>query len=157
MDKLVVIDQVIRILEREIEQGTKASKEAFEAATDADAYSDGKYDTRSLEASYLAGGQAQIVKELGEALQEFRLLRAQHYIEPPSNQIGLGSLLEIELKGSTVWYLLGPGGGGLDLQVEDEEITVLTLFSPLGQAVVSKLEGDTVDLPEGPVTIKRVL
>ncbi|MCZ6674915.1 MAG: transcription elongation factor GreAB [Verrucomicrobia bacterium] len=157
MDKLVVIDKVIKILEREIELGTKASREAFDAATDEDAYSEGKYDTRSLEASYLAGGQAQIVKELGEALQGFSLLRAQHFIEPPSKQIGLGSLLEIERKGSTGWYLLGPGGGGLSLQVEDKEITVLTLHSPLGNAVVSKLEGDTADMPEGPATIRRVL
>jgi len=157
MDKLAVIDQVIAALEEEIEVGSKASREAFEAATDEDAYSDGKYDTRSLEASYLAGGQAQIVKELGDALQGFRLLRAQHFIEPPSKQIGLGSLIQVESQVKTSWYLLGPGGGGFDIEAEGNAVTVLTLHSPLGEAITSRSEGDSIQLSDGEGRILKVL
>ena len=156
MDKLFVIDQVIKKLEEEIEVGSKASREAFEAATDEDAYSDGKYDTRSLEASYLAGGQAQIVKDLGDALQGFRLLRAEHFIQPPSQQVGLGSLVEIEIQSNSNWYLIGPGGGGFDVDVDDKSVTVLTLHSPLGETVSSKTQGDAIQLPNGEATIKTV-
>ena len=157
MDKLVVIDQVIKALEAEIEAGSKASREAFEVATDEDAYSDGKYDTRSLEASYLAGGHAQIVKELGAALQGFFLLRAQYFIEPSSNQIGLGSLVEIESGSKRTWYILGPGGGGIDVDLNFATVTVLTIHSPFGQSVSSKTEGDVVELPAGSATIRSVL
>lgn len=157
MDKLVVIDQVIAALEAEIEIGCKASREAFAAATDEDAYSDGKYDTRSLEASYLAGGQAQIVKELGDALQGFSLMRAQHFIQPPSGLIGLGSLVEIEANSKRTWYILGPGGGGMDIKVKGDTITVLTLHSPFGQSIATKSAGDEVEIASGPLTIKTVL
>jgi transcription elongation GreA/GreB family factor len=156
MDKLAVIDHVIKALEREIEIGSKASRDAFEAATDEDAYSDGKYDTRSLEASYLAGGQAQIVKELGDALQGFSLLRAEHFIQPPSKQVGLGSLIEISQKESSTWYILGPGSGGIDVDVDGDSVTVLTVHSPFGQSVASKMEGDVVELPDGLATIRSV-
>ena len=61
MDKFKVIEKIVKKLEEEIEISKKASMEAFDTATDIEAYSDGKYDTRSLEASYLAGGHAQIV------------------------------------------------------------------------------------------------
>lgn len=157
MDKLTVIDEVIKKLEEEIEIGVKASREAYDAATDEDAYSDGKYDTRSLEASYLAGGQAQIVKELGDALQGFNLLRAQHFIQPPSNLAGLGSLLEIKTDSTSTWYILGPGGGGLDVEVGGTTFTVLTLHSPLGEAVASKESGNRVELPEGTAEILQVI
>lgn len=157
MDKLAVIEEVIKALQHEIDIGSKASREAFEAATDEDAYSDGKYDTRSLEASYLAGGQAQIVKELGDALQGFNLMKAQHFITPPSNQVGLGSLVEVQGAKSKTWYIVGPGGGGMDVEVNDTTFTVLTLHSPLGQSLTSKSKGDEVELPESTVTVLQVL
>ena len=157
MDKLAVIDEVIKALQHEIDIGTKASKEAFDAATDEDAYSDGKYDTRSLEASYLAGGQAQIVKELGDALQGFNLMKAQFFITPPSSQIGLGSLVELQGVKTKTWYIVGPGGGGMDVEVNGTSFTVLTLHSPLGQSLASKSKGDEVELPNGTGSILQVL
>lgn len=157
MKKPAVIDGVISALEKEIEQGRRASREAFDAATDEDSYSDGKYDTRSLEASYLAGGQARIVKELGDALQGFKLMRSQHFIQPVSKQTGLGSLVEIETDGESSWYILGPGGGGLDVVVDETTVTVLTLHSPLGGKLAGKTTGDPVALPAGKGTVKSVL
>jgi hypothetical protein len=157
MNKLKVIEQVINVLKEELVLATKAQRETFEAATDEDAYSDGKYDTRSLEASYLASGQAQIVKELGSALQAFNLLRAQQFIQPPSHRASIGSLLEIKYKDSSFWYLLGPGGGGLEVECENTMVLVLTLHSPLGRKVVTKQVGDSFELPEGEGTIVQVI
>jgi hypothetical protein len=157
MDKLKVIDQVINALNEEIAVAIEAQQETYEAATDEDAYSDGKYDTRSLEASYLASGQAQIVKELGDALQAFNLLRAQSFIQPPTQQVSLGSLLEIKSNNTSSWYLLGPGGGGLEAEFENKQVLVLTLHSPLGHEVVTKQTGDSVKLPDGEGIIVQVI
>ena len=43
---------------------TQAALDAHAAATDPGSKAEGKYDTRSLEASYLARGQAQQVAEM---------------------------------------------------------------------------------------------
>jgi len=157
MDKRKVIEQVVKKLKKEIEIGKKASKEAFDTATDDEAYSDGKYDTRSLEASYLAGGQAQIVKELGDALQGFNLLKAQQFIQPPSKQVGLGSLLEIQSKSGSSWYIIGPGGGGIEVEVDGCLVTILTLYSPFGEAVASKQTGEIIELPNVKAEILKIV
>ncbi|MDA0346609.1 MAG: hypothetical protein O3C43_04570 [Verrucomicrobia bacterium] len=157
MNKINVIDKVITELKEEIALAMKAQHETFEAATDEDAYSDGKYDTRSLEASYLASGQAQIIKELGDALQAFKLLRTQQFIQPPTQRANLGSLLEIKSDNTSAWYLLGSGGGGMEVIVENLPILVLTLHSPLGQKVVNKQVGDSVTLPDGEGIIVQII
>lgn len=149
MEKLKVIERIISYLEKEVELATKAQRETFEAATDEDAYSDGKYDTRSLETSYLAGGQAQLVKELGEALQGFRLMKANHFIQAPSSQAGLGSLIQMKQDNEELWYLLGPGAGGTEVDIENQTVTILTLHSPLGVSISGKTSGETVQLPIG--------
>jgi len=46
-----------------------AAREAHAAATDPDAKAESKYDTRGLEASYLAAGQAKQAETLAEAIQ----------------------------------------------------------------------------------------
>jgi len=157
MDKFKVIEKIVKKLEEEIEISKKASMEAFDTATDIEAYSDGKYDTRSLEASYLAGGHAQIVKELGDALQGFNLLRTQQFIQSPSDQVDLGSLLEIKNENGSCWYILGPSSGGLEVEVDDCTVTILTLHSPLGEEVASKKAGESVQTNDGLMEILRVI
>ena len=157
MDKFKVIEKIVKKLEEEIEISKKASMEAFDTATDIEAYSDGKYDTRSLEASYLAGGHAQIVKELGDALQGFNLLRTQQLIQSPSDQVDLGSLLEIKNENGSCWFILGPSSGGLEGEVDDCTVTILTLHSPLGEEVASKKAGESVQTNDGLMEILRVI
>ena len=157
MDKLTVIDSIIKHLEEEVDLASKAQRETFDAATDEDAYSDGKYDTRSLESSYLAGGQAQLVKELGQALQGFRLMRANHFIQSPSRQVGLGSLVNIEQGKESYWYMLGPCAGGTDVEVDGQQITVLTLHSPLGRSIAGKSEDDNIQLGGSKAKVVQVV
>lgn len=156
MEKLKVIETIIGYLEKAVVQATRTQRETFEAATDDDAYSDGKYDTRSLEASYLAGGQAQLVKELSEALQGFRLMKANFFIQASSVQAGLGSLVHIKLDAKEFWYLLGPGAGGTEVEIGNQTVTVLTLHSPLGASVSGKTSGETVQLTIGLAKILTV-
>lgn len=94
MNKNAVIDQIIRFIQEEITHASEAAKDAFEYATDADAKSEGKYDTRSLEASYLAGGQAQKAREWKDAYDDYLQLKTRLLLEPPSRQAGLGSLIQ---------------------------------------------------------------
>ena len=84
-------------------------------------------------------------------------MKAQHFITPPSLQIGLGSLMEIKGSNSNTWYIVGPGGGGMDIEVNGTAITVLTLHSPLGLSLASKREGDEVEMPESKATVLQVI
>ena len=75
MTKSAVLAAILAHLEIELEALLKGAKASFAAATDPDSKAENKYDTRTLEASYVARGQAQRVTELQEALHAFGALQ----------------------------------------------------------------------------------
>jgi hypothetical protein len=74
VNKQDVLDQILSVLSTELASLTRAAQGAFAAATDPDSKAENKYDTRTLEASYVARGQAQRVAELQEAVRAFGAL-----------------------------------------------------------------------------------
>lgn len=123
-----------------LERGARAS---FEAATDPDSRAENKYDTRTLEASYVARGQAQRVAELQEALHHFQGLAHQTL---PSTEIRLGSLVTFD---DGQMYVVGPAAGGTEVNLGDKEILVITPSAPLGQKLMGKKAGDVIELRPG--------
>jgi transcription elongation GreA/GreB family factor len=122
-----------------------AAKAAHEAAIHEQNIPDNKYDTLSLEASYVAQGQANRAQELKHALQAYRNLILQQFSEGSS--IRLTALVTLEAEDQTVkTFFIGPQEGGLKLQLGGEEILVITPGSPLGSALIGKCLGDEVEL-----------
>lgn len=123
----------------------RAAREAHAAATDPGSKAEGKYDTRSLEASYLAAGQARQVDDLAEAVRVFDSLHLPEFsLEDP---IDGGALVEIDLRGETQHFLLVPTAGGLVVDHEGWEITLLTPESPLYRKLLGMQVGDSSDDP----------
>lgn len=118
----------------------QAAQEAHAAATDVGSKAESKYDTRNLEASYLATGQAKQVEDLAEALRLFEAFDVSA-IEI-SDAIVMGSLVETS---SGSWFLLAPSAGGLEITYEGRVVTVLTPSSPLYQKLLGKKKGDVLD------------
>ncbi|MFM2220730.1 MAG: hypothetical protein RLZZ553_478 [Verrucomicrobiota bacterium] len=116
-----------------------AAQEAHAAATDVGSKAESKYDTRNLEASYLASGQAKQVEELAESL---RLLEAFDVMSIESDlHVVMGSLV---MTSGDDWYLLAPSAGGLEILHDGYLITVLTPSSPLYQNLLGKNLGDSI-------------
>lgn len=106
--------------------------------------SEGKYDTRSTEASYLARGQAWRVVELR------RLVAWIEAFEPqPREQVTIGALVRVEPGG---WLFLAPVGGHT-VSVGDQRVRVISPASPLGQAMGELEAGDAfeVETPRGEI------
>ena len=57
---------------RKLSALSKALLDSSAAATDPGSKAEGKYDTRSLEMSYLAAGQARQAEALGEGIEKLR-------------------------------------------------------------------------------------
>jgi hypothetical protein len=124
---------------------TRAAREAHAAATDPGSKAEGKYDTRSLEASYLAAGQARQVDELASEVALFEALSLPAFgIDDP---IDAGALVEVDLNGETTHFLLAPAAGGLAITHEDREVTLLTPSSSLYQKLLGLQTGDSLDDP----------
>ena len=122
-----------------------AAKTAHEASKDPENIPDNKYDTLSLEASYVAQGQANRAQEIKRALHAYRTLELQSFSEDAP--IRLTALVTLEAEdGETRILFIGPEEGGLKLSLDGAEILVITPNSPLGNDLIGKCVGDQVNL-----------
>lgn len=138
--KAILLEQIRSELRAKLLRLKQAAEDAHAAATDAGSKAESKYDTRNLEASYLASGQAKQVEELAESLRMFESFDVM--LGNGSGAIVMGSLVETS---GGAWFLLAPCAGGLEIVCEGREVTVLTPPSPLYQKLLGKRHGDAIE------------
>ena len=144
--KSELIEMVRCELRSRLQVLSKAALEAHAAATDPDSKAEGKYDTRSLEASYLASGQARQVEEMSEALRVFEAWEAVDF--SMEEAVDAGALVEVDVGGEGEWFLLAPASGGLVIEHQGCEVTLLAPESPLYQKLLGMRVGETADGPQ---------
>lgn len=142
-----LIASICKELRGRLERLSKAAMDAHAAATDPGSKAESKYDTRSLEESYLATGQAKHVKELAATLRVFENLRLRDFTS--DEEIDAGALVEMKPRGSreNTYFLLAPSSGGLEVIHEGREITLLSPGSPLYEKLVGRRSGDELEAP----------
>jgi transcription elongation GreA/GreB family factor len=146
--KLDLVKLICGELQARLKRLAKAAIAAHEAATDPASKAESKYDTRSLEESYLATGQARQVKELAETLRTFENLRLRDFTQ--DEPIDAGALVELRKHGSKqkIYFLLAPAAGGLEIVFKKNEITLLSPESPLYTKLLGKTVGMTIESPD---------
>ena len=143
------MDVIRKQLGDQLERLTRAAKESQQAATDPDSKAESKYDTRNLEASYLAAGQAKQVEELAQAVSMFERLSLPDY--SGMGAAGPGALVELNIKGESNWFLLVPAAGGLEVNDGERVITLLSPESPLYQQLLGCSVDQVLERPAGRV------
>lgn len=144
-DKLLVIAALRSELEQRIERAAARAEQARVDATHAEARAENDKDTRGLETSYLARGQAMRTEELAETLHRVRLLSPRTFTE--DDPVGLGALVRTELEGgeARTFFLLDVAGGTeLVLAPAGPSVWVVSPSSPVGRALIGRLVGDEV-------------
>ncbi len=144
MNKRTLLKAIITQLQTELATFTRAAKSARSEATDEQSRAENKYDTRGLEASYLAAGQARQVAEMESAIAAFEALPVRAFA--PGEDIGMGALVELEQNGERLNYFIGPCAGGTEAVCGKREVLVLTLQSPLGGQLQGRKQGDQLEL-----------
>lgn len=142
MDKKTVIEMVVAALVRDLRVLVTSVQSSNEEASHEQNKPENKYDTRALEASYLARGQSRQVVELERAIQEFQTLSSAPW--QAGAPIDIGALLVLKSGRTEDVYLLGPKGGGVEVVCDGTTVTVITPQSPLGRLLVEKMEGETI-------------
>ena len=147
MNKRAIIKKITDKLVGELEVYFRAAQFSRAEATHESNKAENKYDTRGLEASYLARGQSKQAAELEAAIAEFEKLDGRKFA--PGEAIGLGALVELEHAGEKTVYFLGPRAGGTEIIHDRKEIFVITPQSPLGEQLLGKKAGDQPQLNFG--------
>ena len=139
MTKRLVIQKIIETLQSELETYVRAAEFSHAEATAEENRAENKYDTRGLEASYLAAGQANKIVELEESIAAFDALRERKFNE--AEGIDVGALIEISLDGERAHFFIGPSAGGLEIEIRGTEVLVITPQSPLGSQLKGAKQG----------------
>ena len=141
VDKRALVKKIIAQLDAELAAYARSARSAHEEATHEQSKAENKYDTRGLEASYLARGQSRQAAETEEARRQFESLSLRAF--GPDDPIDLGALIEIEMNGATIRYFIGPRSGGMEVQLGNDEIIVITPQSPLGAKLHGRKRGES--------------
>ncbi|MDX9793604.1 MAG: transcription elongation factor GreAB [Kiritimatiellia bacterium] len=148
MTKKDVHQRFVEKLSAELEEISAAVRNSISMATDEAHRAESKYDTFSLESSYLARGQSQRVEELRFALDRLQALSVKELTR--ESVIQHGSLVRLESAAGNVRTLyFCPGGGGEQVAVDGVEVCIVTAASPLGKAVLGKRLGATFEIKIG--------
>ncbi len=158
MNKRAIIQKITAKLVAELEIYFRAAQFSRAEATHESNKAENKYDTRGLEASYLARGQSKQAAELEAAIAEFEKLGVKKFTD--GDAIAVGALVELEHGGENSIYFVGPRAGGTEVLHDRKEILVITPQSPLGEQLMGKKTGDQPQLNFGgakqPAKILRV-
>lgn len=135
---------IVERLTADLDVLVQAAKTAHEAAIDEENIPDNKYDTLSLEASYVAQGQANRAQEIKSALHAYRELALLSFDE--TTPIRLTALVTLQAEcGTEKTIFIGPQEGGLKLKLGCEEVLVITANSPLGSELIGRTLGEEVE------------
>ena len=147
MNKRAIIQKITAKLVSELEVYFRAAQFSRAEATHESNKAENKYDTRGLEASYLARGQSKQAAELEAAIAEYQKLGVRKFAD--GELIAVGALVELEHGGESSFYFLGPRAGGTEVIHDRKEILVITPQSPLGEQLMGKKSGDQPPLNFG--------
>ena len=144
LSKQTLVQAIQAQLQKEFATISQAAQAAHEAATHEESKPEDSHDTRGLEASYLAGAQANRAAELKNLITLYNMLPIKDF--SLGDPIDLGALIELELDNQKSLYFLVSQGGGLKVKLEGRLIQVITPQAPLGDALIGKKSGDAVEV-----------
>jgi transcription elongation GreA/GreB family factor len=145
MDKRELRDELLRALSQTLSELERAHGATVEGATHAEAKPENDKDTRALEQTYLARGQALRVVEARTEIAEVRAMPLRAFGE--GSRVALGALVEVTEGEAARSYFIAPGGGGTRLA--SGRVDVVTPKSPLGRALLGKEVGDVIEVKLG--------
>lgn len=140
VDKHELVRAIIQKLRDDLVLYQNAAGAARAEATDEQSKAENKYDTRGLEASYLARGQSRQAAEINESIKAFQKLALREFSS--SDAIDVGAVVELKNFNETSTYFIGPRSGGTEIACDNREVLVITPESPLGSQLVGRRTGE---------------
>ena len=144
MFKQKLLTLIRKQLEDDLATAIAAALATYEAATHEESKPENEYDTRGLEASYLAGAQSKRAGEIEELLAICNQMNGNDFA--PSSPIQAGALVELDLDGKDKNVFLLPKGGGMTFDLDGKHVQIITPVSPLSQAIIGLREGEATQV-----------
>jgi transcription elongation GreA/GreB family factor len=144
MTKAALIEKLLNALRVERDTADRLARDTADAANHPEARPENDKDTRKLELSYLARGQAARARELETTIATLLSQPPREF--RPDEAIALGALVTFESADKSERVLICSGGGGTTVEDEHGTVRVVTPEAPLGRALLGKTVGDEIEL-----------
>jgi transcription elongation GreA/GreB family factor len=147
LNKRAIVEKILAALAAELAGYERSARAAHAEATDEQSKAENKYDTRGLEASYLAQGQSRQAAEIVQAMQQYESLSAERL--PSDEPIKIGALVQLSRGSEQTFYFVGPRAGGTEIECNRETVLVITPQSPIGQHLMGRRQGERLQIKLG--------
>ena len=147
LNKHAIVEKIIAALAASLEVCMRSVRDAHAGATDEQSKAENKYDTRGLEAGYLARGQSRQAAEVMQAMQRYETLAVRKFAAREA--IDVGAVVELEREGGRTVYFVGPLAGGAEIDCDGESVQVITPQSPLGRQLIGHKQGERLQIKIG--------
>ena len=144
--KETILEAVIQSLEKELERQAQANAQSNAGAAFSAAGAEKQRDTTGFEAAFLAKGYAGHVQELQRQIEELKSIKAEDFT---GQEVDVGAVVEVDLAGEADLYMLLNCGGGTEVNVAGQVVTVITPESPLGSRLMGNIDAGFLELPSG--------
>lgn len=142
MEKQKILEHLKKNIQQELDKAKNAYQTSHGHATDNELKADGKYDTRAIEAGYLAGAQKKRVEELEQEVKLLDEIDLSH----TNDQVSVGSLVGLSYNNLEKKYFISSTSGGSMFNIDGEIILIISAFSPLGVEAIGLKKGDTFEV-----------
>ena len=142
--KKTILDKAFQAIRQSLEVLRRAAADTHANSTSAESKAEGKYDTRGVEAAYLAEGQAEQVAQLEQAVLKLESLE----IEDEPDTVLAGSLVVVSTDSAELNYLILPAGAGMSIEHDGEQTLIITPTSPLGSQLLGSELGASIEIPD---------
>jgi transcription elongation GreA/GreB family factor len=141
IDKKQIIQKLLEKLNSEHKEMENVIKPMKDLVTSDALKSEGKYDTRAVEASYLVGAQLKRFEEIKIDMQMLEEIYLAF-----SEKVQLGTLALLEHNNIERYYFFSSTVGGAMLTINDVTILNISVFSPLGNSALGLSAGESFEV-----------
>ena len=142
--KKAILNELIRRAKDELILLEASAKSTRDFATDQEFKAESKYDTRQLEAAYLASAEAKRVEELKLEVQILEEVDVD--ASKKLGEISIGALVELLHNDQKRMYFLIPTAGGTIINHVGLPVMVVSVFSPIGDAMIGLKTGNAFEV-----------
>lgn len=146
-NKAEIIKTILSSQQATLEDLITSANVAKDAATAEESKAENKYDTRGLEASYLAGAQSKRVIELQESIYRITNLNLKTYKD--EDTISSTAIVALNDGEQTKYFFLLPVMGGLQIPINGIQLQTLSVEAPLAREIIGKSVGDCFEFQAG--------
>jgi transcription elongation GreA/GreB family factor len=146
VSKQALKDELVALVTQQLETMVRSHRAATEGATHEEAKPEDDKDTRALEQSYLARGQAARAEQLQASLAALMEMPVRACGSNDAVAVGALVALEDEEERKLTVYVVSAGGGN---RLAQGTVQTATPQSPLGEALIGKRAGDSFELKRG--------